>query len=144
MPRRTPRSGRDARLLSTARREAARRNHEYVGTLHLMVAAVADGRGRGARWLKSLGILRERFREEVENVMPTGAVPNDGDVAALIPLSPLASRVVAEMRRSPEPEEVALLSSLLRPADGNIANVFARIGVPLHQARKTLPTTGSL
>lgn len=118
--------------------------HEYVSTLHLMLASVADGRSRGARWLKCIRTSRERLRAAVESVMPP-CVGRGGSriparvvapaAARMLPMSPLARNVVDAIRQSPEPGDLALLSSVLAPSEGNVANVLEEIGLSLKTAR---------
>ena len=65
----TPRS---KRILQIAVMEAARLNHNYVGTEHLLIAVVAEGDSYGVRFLGALGAKPGDIVAEINAVLNSG------------------------------------------------------------------------
>lgn len=70
----TPRS---KRILQIAVMEAARLNHNYVGTEHLLIAILDEGDSYGVRFLHMLGVNPKEIVNEINNALSSG---NDGEV----------------------------------------------------------------
>ena len=64
------------KVMSFARQEAQKFNHEYIGTEHILLGLVQEGSGVAANVLKNMSIDLEKVRHEVEKIVKTG--PNDG------------------------------------------------------------------
>ncbi len=69
----TPRS---KRILQIAVMEAARLNHNYVGTEHLLIAILDEGDSYGVRFLHMLGVNPKEIVNEINNALSSG---NDGE-----------------------------------------------------------------
>jgi ATP-dependent Clp protease ATP-binding subunit ClpA len=51
------------KVLHLAMREALRLGHNYIGTEHILLGLLRDGKARGTRILTGLGISRDRAEE---------------------------------------------------------------------------------
>ncbi len=65
----TPRS---KRILQIAVMEAARLNHNYVGTEHLLIAVLEEGDSYGVRFLNLLGVKQSDIVEEIKGCLNSG------------------------------------------------------------------------
>ncbi|MBM3265385.1 MAG: ATP-dependent Clp protease ATP-binding subunit [candidate division Zixibacteria bacterium] len=54
------------RVMQIAREEAARLQHDYIATEHLLLAFIRDGEGTAAAMLRNLGIDLEELRQSIE------------------------------------------------------------------------------
>jgi ATP-dependent Clp protease ATP-binding subunit ClpC len=63
------------RVLQLANEDARERNHEYVGTEHLLLGLVKHGHGAGAEALKNLGVNPLQLRQAVEKQLQSGPSP---------------------------------------------------------------------
>jgi ATP-dependent Clp protease ATP-binding subunit ClpC len=59
-------------LISVAREEAIRRQHELVGTEHLLLGLLIDGGGVGAAVLRNLGADLHQMSARLEQLLPAG------------------------------------------------------------------------
>lgn len=127
------------KVLQMAREEAARLNHEYVGTEHLLLGLVKDEEGVAIAVLVNLGADLAEIREKVE------AIVKQGDAATArrldLPYTSHAKKVL-ELSMS-ELRELGhsyigtehLLLGLLREEEGIAAQVLVDCGIHLEQAR---------
>ena len=60
------------KVMSFARQEAMKFNHEYIGTEHILLGLVQEGSGVAANVLKNMNIDLEKIRHEVEKIVKTG------------------------------------------------------------------------
>jgi ATP-dependent Clp protease ATP-binding subunit ClpA len=71
-------------VVATARAEAERLRHPYIGTEHLLLALLDPDAGIPYQVLTSAGTDRDRVRAEVERLVGSGRTGfDDGDVEAL-------------------------------------------------------------
>jgi ATP-dependent Clp protease ATP-binding subunit ClpA len=132
------------RVVVLAQEEARMLNHNYIGTEHLLLGLIHEGKGVAARALESLGVSLETVRLQVEEIIGQGQQAPSGH----IPFTPRAKKVIELARR--EAEDLGhnyigtehLLLGLIREGDGVAAHVLARLGVDLAAAR--LQVTGLL
>ena len=120
----------NTRIVETARRAAAAAQHAFVGTEHLLAAALADPNGAPARALLAAGVSLDGLVEELLTGLPRA----EPDSPTPPPLSRFAERAVADAER-PGGD---LLVVLLRAPRGRIASVLARRGARLAELRKAL------
>jgi ATP-dependent Clp protease ATP-binding subunit ClpA len=79
------------KVIYLAREEAARLQHDYIGTEHLLLGVIREGEGIAATVLNNLGLDLDRIRQEVENmVSASGGTMTIGE----IPFTPRAKRVL--------------------------------------------------
>jgi ATP-dependent Clp protease ATP-binding subunit ClpA len=74
-----------------AQEEARMLNHNYIGTEHILLALIREGRGTAAQALESLGVTEEAARQKVEEIVGRGKQdPPRGH----IPFTPRAKKVL--------------------------------------------------
>src|SRR6516162_1385190 len=57
------------RVVVLAQEEARLRNHNFIGTEHILLGLIHEGEGVAAKALESLGITLEAVREKVEEIV---------------------------------------------------------------------------
>ena len=125
-------------VLALSRREAARFNHNFVGTEHILLGIIALGHGTGAGAMRKLGLDLDALRSEVENLVGTGP---DQKMIGNIPYTPRVKKVLALAAK--EAKELNhtyvgtghIFLGLLREGDGVAARVLKKLDVTLEQAR---------
>jgi Ca2+:H+ antiporter len=117
-----------ARVVETATRLAAAAQHAFVGTEHLLAAALTDP--EGARALTAAGVSLDGLAEELLTGLPRA----EPDAAAPPRLSRFAERAVQEAEKSGG----NLVPVLLRAPRGRIASVLARRGAKPAELRKAV------
>jgi ClpA/ClpB-like protein len=125
------------RAVVLAQEEAAGLNHNYIGTEHLLLGLIHEGKGVAAKALESLGISLESVRREVEETVGQGQSPPTGH----IPFTPRAKKVLELSLR----EAMGLghnyigtehiLLGLIREGEGVAAQVLAKLGADLNLDR---------
>ena len=123
--------------LRLAQESAAELGHGYVGSEHLLLGLVREGRGVAAKVLQAAGLEAERLKAEVSRLVGTGApgrVPSQG-------LTPRCKKII-ELALS---EAVALnhhyvgtehlLLGILREGDGVAVRVLAAAGAEPRRLR---------
>ncbi len=129
------------KVMTLAREEARRLNHEYIGTEHILLGLLKDGNGVAANMLKNAGIDLDKMRSEVEKLVQTG--PNMV-TAAKLPQTPRAKKAIEyamEEARNLSHNHVGtphLLLGLLREKEGVGAQVLEHFGLRLESARKKI------
>jgi ATP-dependent Clp protease ATP-binding subunit ClpC len=126
------------RVVVLAQDEARRLNHDHIGTEHLLLGLIHEGKGTAARVLEALGISLAAVRQEVEEIIGTGLEPPDGR----IPFTPRAKKVLELSLR--EALQLGhdyigtehILLGLLREGDGVAAQVLVSLGADLNGVRE--------
>jgi len=77
------------RVAVLAQEHARMRNHNYIGTEHVLLGLIHEGEGVAARALKALGISLEDVRSRVDEIIGRGEVSPSGH----IPFTPRAKKV---------------------------------------------------
>ena len=117
-----------SRIVDTARRAATAANHAFVGTEHLLAAALTEADGEAAGALLGAGVSLDGLAEELLTGLPAA----EPGAATPPPLSRFAERAVADAERA----DGNLLAVLLRAPKGRVASVLGRRGVNLQELRK--------
>ena len=137
------------KVIYYAREEAARLQHDYIGTEHLLLGIVREGEGIAAKVLAKLELDFEQIQQAVENmVKSSGGTLTIGE----IPFTPRAKRVLElaiEEARLLGHNYVGtehLLLGLIREGEGVAAQVLAELGVDRKRVREEVlkllgPTT---
>jgi ATP-dependent Clp protease ATP-binding subunit ClpA len=131
----TPRA---QQVLALAGKEAARFNHNFVGTEHLLLGLIKLGQGVGVKVLQKFGLDLETLRVEVEKQVGTGP---DHKTNGNIPFTPRVKRVLdlaGKEAKSLGHKYVGtahILLGLLREGDGVAARVFKNLDVDIETAR---------
>ncbi len=127
------------KVIYFARDEAARLQHDYIGTEHLLLGIVREGEGIAAKVLSKLDLDFEQIQQAVENmVKSSGGTLTIGE----IPFTPRAKRVLElaiEEARLLGHNYVGtehLLLGLIREGEGVAAQVLAELGVDRKRVRE--------
>jgi ATP-dependent Clp protease ATP-binding subunit ClpC len=127
------------KVIYLAREEAARLQHDYIGTEHLLLGVIREGEGIAATVLNNLGVDLDHIRQAVENmVSASGGTMTIGE----IPFTPRAKRVLelaVEEARSLGHNYVGtehLLLGLIREGEGVAAKVLLELGVDRKRVRE--------
>ena len=125
------------RVVVLAQEESRNLNHNYIGTEHLVLGLLHEGRGTGARALESLDITLEAVRGEVETRIGRGNQEQSGH----IPFTPRAKKALELSLR----ESLALgqsyigtghlLLGLIRKGDGVGVEILVGLGADLNVLR---------
>jgi len=125
--------------LESARAEAPRLNHDFIGTEHVLLGLLASESGIVPNVMRSMGVEFEAIRAEIEKVIGPG-MPGQR-VAANIPYTPRATRALALAVKEAEalhqtqvsPEHIFL--GLVKEGGGVAAIVLKNLGVDISRAR---------
>lgn len=129
------------KVMALANQEAARFNHDYIGTEHVLLALFKDAGGVAASVLKALGVDAQRIRLEVEKVVGRGP---DMVTMGKLPQTPRVKRVIEHALAEARELQHAyvgtehLLLGLLREVDGVAATALSQSGVRLDDARRSV------
>ncbi|HEU5185681.1 MAG TPA: Clp protease N-terminal domain-containing protein [Gemmatimonadaceae bacterium] len=127
------------KVLELAREEAARLNHEYVGTEHILLGLIREGQGLASAVLQSLGADPDDIEQLIEQHIKKGP---PAPIARDLPYTSRAKKVLElamaearELNHSYIGTEHLLLG-LLREERGIAAQVLNHLGVTLTAARE--------
>jgi ATP-dependent Clp protease ATP-binding subunit ClpC len=126
------------RVVVLAQEEARMLDHNYIGTEHLLLGLVHEGRGVAAEALVSLGISLEAVRQQVEQIIGRGSDAPRGH----IPFTPRAKKVLELAQRESDAlghghiDTEHLLLGLVREGSGVAAQVLTRLGADLNSVRQ--------
>jgi ATP-dependent Clp protease ATP-binding subunit ClpA len=130
---------RSRKVMSFARRESERFNHDYIGTEHILLGLIKEGSGVAAHALNNLNVKLEKVRQEVEKLVK--AAP---DVVTMgqLPFTPRAKRVLElaiDEARAMDHNYVGtehLLLGLIREREGLAAAVLTTLGLKEEDVRQ--------
>jgi ATP-dependent Clp protease ATP-binding subunit ClpC len=126
------------RVVVLAQEEARMLNHNYIGTEHLLLGLVHEGRGVAAQALEAAGISLEAVRQQVEQIIGRGQQAPRGH----IPFTPRAKKVLelalgeSDALGHGHVDTEHLLLGLIREGHGVAANVLTRLGGDLNSMRQ--------
>lgn len=119
-------------VMKLAREESARLGHNYIGTEHLLLGIIKDGKGKAVAVLTNLGLSLETVRQSVEDyVTTTGGTMTIGEV----PYTPRAKQILevaaneAKEMKTQFIDVEHLLLALLKDKEGVAAQILAAFGV---------------
>jgi ATP-dependent Clp protease ATP-binding subunit ClpC len=126
------------RVVVLAQDEASALNHDYIGTEHLLLGLIHEGKGVAVKALESLAVSPEAVRHQVEAVIGRGQQAPSGH----IPFTPRAKNVL-ELSLS-EAQDLGhsyvgtehILLGLIREGDGVAAQVLVSLGADLARVRQ--------
>lgn len=129
-------------LLSAARAEAQRLQHDYVGTEHLFLALLKAGDPSLTTILTAFSTSAEAVQERLEKRSPLGkgAPENPED----LPLRSGARRALDQARNLAGADETAprhLLAALLGDGKGVVASSLGDLGIPVAKVREAMGIT---
>jgi ATP-dependent Clp protease ATP-binding subunit ClpC len=126
------------KVMSLARQEAQRFNHDYIGTEHILLGLVQEGSGIAAKVLKNLNVDLRKVRLEVEKLVSPGSPTVQ---VGQPPFTPRAKRVLelAQEAATQLGSDVIgtehLLLGLLKENEGIAAQVLVNLGLKLEEVR---------
>jgi ATP-dependent Clp protease ATP-binding subunit ClpC len=127
------------RVVVQAQDEARTLNHDFIGTEHLLLGLVGEGKGAAVAALESLGISMEAVRQRVEDIVPPGQVEVR---TGHIPFTPRAKKVLelslseAKLLGHRYIGTEHILLGLLREGEGVAAQVLTALGADLDGTRE--------
>ena len=127
------------KVMSLARQEAQKFNHEYIGTEHILLGLVQEGNGVAASVLTKMSVDLENIRREVEKIVKSG--PSMATMSNL-PFTPRAKKVL-ELAME-EASQLGhnyigtehLLLGLIKENEGIAAQVLLNLRVKLEEVRQ--------
>jgi ATP-dependent Clp protease ATP-binding subunit ClpA len=126
--------------MALANREAQLFNHEYIGTEHILLGLVKEGRGTGAKVLNYLGVDMKRLRPEVEKLVKRGHP--DRVTKGRLAQTPRAKRVInhafdeAKALNHKDVGTGHILLGLLRESESIAGQVLMNLGLKLEEVRQ--------
>jgi ATP-dependent Clp protease ATP-binding subunit ClpC len=127
------------KVMSLARQEAQKLNHEYIGTEHILLGLVQEGGGIAAKVLRNLNVDLKKVRMEVEKLVSHG--PPTMTVGQP-PFTPRAKRVLElaqEAATSLGHDYIGtehLLLGLLKENEGIAAQVLMNLDLKLEDVKE--------
>ena len=119
-------------VMKLAREESARLGHNYIGTEHLLLGIIKDGKGKAVAVLTNLGLSLETVKKSVEDYVTTsGGTMTIGEV----PYTPRAKQILevaaneAKEMKTQFIDVEHLLLALLKDKEGVAAQILAAFGV---------------
>ena len=125
------------RVVVLAQEEARLLNHNAIGTEHLLLGIVHEGKGVAAQTLQALDIRLAAVRNAIEREVPRGASPGVGTLS----FSPRAKKSLENaLRESLQLGHnyigtVHMLLGLIRTGDSRAARVLADLGATFDRVR---------
>jgi ATP-dependent Clp protease ATP-binding subunit ClpC len=126
------------RVVVLAQEEARMLNHNYIGTEHLLLGLIHEGKGVAVTALESLGINLDAVRQQVEEIIGQGEQAPSGH----IPFTPRAKKVLElSLREATQlgQDHIGtehLLLGLIREGDGVAAQVLVKLGADVNRVRQ--------
>lgn len=127
------------KVMSLARQEAQRLNHEYIGTEHILLGLLQEGSGVAANVLKNMDVDLKKIRLEVEKMVKSGSnVIQMGQ----LPFTPRAKKVLElalEEANNLGHNYIGtehLLLGLIRENESVAAQVLINLGLKLEDVRE--------
>src|SRR3989475_4783827 len=125
------------RVVGLAQEEARMLNHNSIGTEHVLLGLIHEGKGIAAEALGSLGISLEAVRSQVEELIGRGG----GTASGHIPFTPRAKKVLELSLR--EALQLGhnyigtehILLGVIREGEGVAAQVLMKLGADLNRTR---------
>ena len=131
-------SDRVKRVMQLAREEAARLGHNYIGTEHLLLGIIREGKGSAVTVLVNLGLNLDSIKQSIDDyVASSGGSMTMGEV----PFTPRAKQILeiaaneAKEMKSQFVRTCHLLLALLKDKETIAAQILAAFGVD-HKAAK--------
>jgi ATP-dependent Clp protease ATP-binding subunit ClpC len=121
-----------------ASQEAARLDHDHVGTGHLLLGLVREGEGAAVTFLKDAKVDLEKMRAELEGIMNN---KGRGSVVGKLQLTTRANealKMAAEESQNMGHKYVGtehILLGIIREVDGVASKTLSRFGIDLDRAR---------
>ena len=125
-------------VLTRAREDAQRFNHNYIGTEHILLGLVRETEGVAARVLVNLNLELVKVRSAVEFIIGHGERPTPGEIDLTLRSKKVIELAVDEARiyNNVNIGTEHLLIGLMREGEGIAAGVLESLGVSLDKIRE--------
>jgi ATP-dependent Clp protease ATP-binding subunit ClpC len=133
-----PQTPRAKKVIEYSMEEARNLNHNYVGTVHILLGLLREQEGVAANVLKNLDVDLRKIRLEVEKLVQSGP---DMVTMGKLPQTPRAKKVIEysmEEARTLNHNYVGtehILLGLLREQEGVAAQVLMNLGLKLEEVQ---------
>ena len=132
------------KVIIIAQQEAAGLNHNYVGTEHLLLGLIKEGKGIAAQILKGMGIDSAKVVEKIEEFIGRGDESASGQVVELTPRSKRVLELSYLEARRMNHNYVGtehILLGLIREGEGIAAKVLRDLNIDLDKTREEIIKT---
>ena len=129
------------KVITSARQEAQRMGHHYIGTEHLLLGLVREGTGVAATVLQRLGVDPKRVRLEVEKIVRSNREISPGGKQLFAPRAKRTLEYAAEEASRLGQNYIGtehLLLGLLKEEEGIAAQVLTNLGVDLNEVHESI------
>lgn len=126
-------------VIIIAQKEAAAFGHNYVGTEHLLLGLVKEGKGIAAQVLKGLGVDSAKIVQRIEQLIGRGEGSEPGQLMGLTPRSKRVLELSYLEARRMQHNYVGtehILLGLIREGEGVAAKVLTDLKADLNKARE--------
>ncbi len=126
-------------VIIIAQKEAAAFGHNYVGTEHLLLGLVKEGKGIAAQVLKGLGVDSAKIVQRIEQLIGRGEGSEPGQLMGLTPRSKRVLELSYLEARRMQHNYVGtehILLGLIREGEGVAAKVLTGLKADLNKARE--------
>ena len=126
------------RVVVEAQDEARTLNHNNMGTEHILLGLIREGKGTGTKALESLGISLDTVRQQVQEIIgqgqhaPSGHIPFTPQAKKVLNLALHESKALGHHYIGTE----HILLGLIREGDGVAAQVLVKLGADLNRVRQ--------
>ncbi|MFB3067226.1 MAG: Clp protease N-terminal domain-containing protein [Planctomycetota bacterium] len=125
------------RLMSLAREEVLRFNHDYIGTEHILLGLIEEGSGVAVDVLKNLDVDLKRIRQEVEKRLSHGTTMVTPEQLPFTPRAKKVLELALEEASNLGHNYIGsehLLLGLIREREGLAGKVLREMQVRFHDA----------
>jgi ATP-dependent Clp protease ATP-binding subunit ClpC len=128
------------RVLALGADEARDLGHDHLGTEHLLLGLIAEGKGAAARSFARLGVTLEAARQQVQAELGAGGARSEGQL-------PVTPRARATLEAAPRQamglkdegvDTEHILLALLIERDARTASILSALGCPPDHLRTTV------
>jgi hypothetical protein len=129
------------KIMQLANKEAQRFGHEYIGTEHILLGLIEDGRGVAFNVLKNLGVDLNELRFEVVRLVHRGPESFTPDKLPQTPRGKKVLEYAMDEARKLKHNYVGtehILLGLLREEEGVASVVLKQHGLELNQVREEI------
>ncbi|MEX0652498.1 MAG: Clp protease N-terminal domain-containing protein [Phycisphaeraceae bacterium] len=118
--------------MGLANQEALALKHDYIGTEHILLGLMREGRGIGFKALEHFGVDLQKVRQELENLVKQGSEPIEQKMLSQTPRAKLVIQHAIEEARQRNVSDIDtgyMLLGLIRDKNGLAAHVLANLGL---------------
>ena len=129
------------RVMHIAREEAARLQHDYIATEHLLLAFIRDGEGTAAAMLRNMGIDLEDLRQSIEEATVSQSSALTIGQVPFTPRAKQALEIAAHEANNMKSKYVGtehLLLALVRDKQGIASQILSTYDVSFEKIKEEI------